>query len=194
MGLFVLVAVLGAASYLDIAVCVLLTKNQAWLKKQIEADAQSNATLRKKRATFMQGLLGPSLNGRNWPVGFAIGGLEWLSRRAQTWMSRAAFARHWWRQFLLAKNLTDAYAAWHVFLNCADRTALAWIHQDLEEFIGDDDLWRIKMFHLKTNWSKLQNSMKEKESKGHSEMTRHLLGWENPDGWFTTEQLAKIGY
>lgn len=192
--MFSLAKNLTDASYLEIAVCVLLTKNETWLKKQIQADVQSNLALRKKRAIFMQGMVDSGCNIPKWPVGFSIGGQEWLSRRAQSWMNRSIFARHWWRQFLLAKDLPDVYAAWHVFLNCADRTALAWINLDLEELGGDDDLWRVKKFHLQTNWSKLEKSMREKESKGHSEMTGHLLGWKNPEEWFTREQLAEIGY
>ncbi|MBL8475299.1 MAG: hypothetical protein JNK71_04420 [Methyloversatilis sp.] len=194
--IFSLARNLTDSSYLDIAVCVLLTKNQAWLKSKIEADTRSNAMLRKKRAVLMQGFLENASALPTWPIGFAVGGLEWLSRRAQSWINRASFSRHWWRQFLLAKDLTNAYAAWHVFLNCADRTALAWIDIDLRELGEDDgdDLSRIKSFHIEANWSTLANSMKEKESKGHSEMTRHLLGWESPDRWFTSRQLTETGY
>lgn len=192
--LFSLARNLTDSSYVDIAVCALLTGNEHWLRAKIGDDASSNVTLRMKRAAVLQGLIERRENGPIWPTGCSAGEFDWLRRRAQSWINRAAFARHWWRQFLQAKEPADAYAAWHVFLHCADRTAFAWIRPDLDAFRRDDELWRLKVFHLDINWSNLTRSMKEKESKGNNEMTRHLLGWDSPDGWFTAEQLTEVGY
>lgn len=50
------------------------------------------------------------------------------------------------------------------------------------------------LLELEINWSQLTRLMKEKESNGSNEMTRYLLGWENPEGWFSEEQLAGVGF
>lgn len=182
------------SSYVEIALCALLNKNEHWLRRRIEADALSGVTLRKKRAVLLQGLIASDVAAPSWTAGYSIGGMDWLRRRAQSWKNSSAFARHWWRQFLQVKNLAEAYAAWCVFLHCVDRTAMTWMDQDLAEFCGSDDLWRIKMLHLEINWSNLERSMNKKEFSGQDPMARHLFGWDNPEGWFSAEQLAQIGY
>ncbi len=177
-------------AYLELVLCATSNACLAWLHDKIAADQASGLRWRQRRAIVIDGLVAEgSATAPRWREGPSVGLWDWLRRRGEQWADRQAFARHWWMTFLSAPDVETAYAAWHVFLLCADRRALAWTRSDLKAQARNDDLWRLKMLHLEVNDSQFETAMRSKETKGANDMERHLLGWDRPEAWFDAEQL-----
>ena len=179
-------------AYIELVLCASSNGCIEWLCRKISADETSGSRWRQKRAIVLRGLLSEgSAEAPRWREGPLVGLWEWLRHRSDDWSDRHAFARHWWKTFLLAPDAQTAYAAWHVFLLCVDRTALVWMQPELKASAQGDDLWRLKMLHLEVNRSQLDEAMRSKETKGSNDPERHLFGWDLPVAWFDADQLPE---
>lgn len=182
------------SSYVDLVMCALLNGRRDWIQARVDEDAASGVAWRQKRAIALAGLLQErSADAAVWPTGPGVGHWGLLKRRADDWTNRQAFARHWWLTFLSATSASDAYAAWQMFLECADRRVLTWLKSDLEQLRRKDELWRRKLIHSDINWSNLQSAMRDAESKGQKALNSHLFGWSSPENWFEPSQLRALG-
>jgi len=180
-------------SYMQIVLVALANGSTDWLYEQARADRGSEVSWRVKRGLLIESLL---LEGDAqspvWLEGPAIGNQDWLSRRGTHFANQQAFARHWWREFLVARDPASAYAAWHMFLHCADRRAICWMEHEAEMHQDASEFWRVKTLHMKTNKSRLFSAMKNKETKAGNSMERDLFGWSSPTDWFDEKQLAAL--
>jgi hypothetical protein len=180
-------------SYLDLAISANAHGQAGWLREQAMQDLDASASWRRKRGLAVSGFLSEdTLDSPVWPQGPSNGLWDWLRHRAQLYSINQALARHWWREYLLAKDATQAYAAWQLFMHCADRRALCWMDAETASCQSTGELWRLKVLHMKANQSKLLRAMRKKEEKSGDRMERKLFGWDSPTGWFDAEQLASL--
>lgn len=180
-------------AYLDLVICAAGHDSLAWIREKTAEDAASGIGWRRKRAILVNGFMTPS-NTPTWPEGPTVGSWGAIRRSANTWANNESFARHWWRTFLDAENATQAFAAWNVFLLCADRRAWIWMSADVASHGRDDELGRAKLAHVHVNHNRLENALSDKETEGTNRMDKHLLGWGDPSEWFDPEQIASLGY
>ena len=136
-----------------------------WLAAQIEADQASRLTWRQKRAIVLSGSLSDNALPINdaWPTGPTRFSDEDLMRRAARRRADEAAARHWWRVFLLAQTVEEAYAAWILFLRTCDRGSLVWIHRDGEASNQDGAFFARKMVHAKINRSLIKHASEARD-------------------------------
>jgi hypothetical protein len=129
-----------------------------------------------------------------WREGECVGTWDALRMRAQETRNRASQARYWWKGFLTAPDALSAFCAWQIFLACADKMAWVWMDSDIESHREGNELWRLKMLHMRFNESALESAINEKSNKGANSLDRHLVGMESPDSWFTPDALTGLGY
>lgn len=178
-------------SYFELAVCVLVSGNLAWLFAVISEDETSRHDWRRMRGVLVKGFLGETPPSEaKWPEGPVIGVSQWLRRSALIWANRQGQAKYWWREFLRSTTPEAAYASWHVFLRCVDRRACAWMDTELRAHADDSELWQVKMLHLRISRSKLQNAMETQEKQGARGMEHSLLGSDEPTRWFDPDYLS----
>ncbi len=169
---------------IDLVLCATANGSGSWLDRRVSEDEKSPHDWRRKRAITLRGLMAsPSIEELKWSEGPARGSWEGLRNSAFVWGNRQSMARYWWRQYLTADTAETAYAAWHVFLACADRRAWAWIKEETERNRASGTLWHLKMLHFSLNRTKLTMAMEENETKGGNRMDRQLMGWEAPKQW-----------
>ena len=180
-------------AYLDLVICAAGQGSLAWIREKAVEDEASGIGWRQKRAILVNGFMTPS-NTPTWPEGPTIGSWGAIRRSANTWANNESFARHWWRRFLDAENATQAFAAWNVFLLCADRRAWIWMSADAASLGRDDELGRAKQAHVEVNHNQLERALGNKETEGTNRIDKRLLGWGDPSEWFDPEQLASLGY
>lgn len=186
---------LNDESYLDLAVAAVSQNCVNWLESAIAADAASGIPFREKRAITIRGFLPPEQTFRpQWREGQLVGTWDAQRIRAQGSKNRACFARYWWNAFLAARDTLGAFCAWHVFLSCADKMAWTWINSDLKNYQADDELWRLKMLHWRLNTSALNSAMHDKVSTGAEALSKNLVGWDSPSGWFEPNEIGGLGY
>lgn len=99
-------------AYLELVLCATSNGCLAWLRDKVSADQASGLRWRQKRAIVIDGLVAEgSVAAPRWLEGPSVGLWDWLRRRGEHWADRQAFARHWWKAFLLASDAETAYAA-----------------------------------------------------------------------------------
>lgn len=179
-------------AYLDLVICAASHDNLAWLRQKTAEDEASGVGWRRKRAILVNGLMTPA-SSPTWPEGPTVGSWGVLRRSASTWASNESFARHWWRTFLAAETPTQAFAAWKVFLLCADRRAWIWMSADVASHGRDDELGRAKLAHAHVNHNQLEKALGDNETKGTNRIDKHLLSLGDPSEWFEPGQFASLG-
>ncbi|WP_141018892.1 hypothetical protein [Azoarcus sp. DD4] len=182
-------------SYLDLALAAVSQGGAPWLEAAIAADEVATEPFRRKRAITLRGFLPPDpLFQAKWREGLCVGSWDALRMRTQEMSNRASQARYWWKSFLTAPDALVAFCSWQVFLACADKMAWVWMDSDIEFHRADNELWRLKMLHMRLNESALKSALNRKSKKGANALDRHLVGWDSPDSWFTHDALTGLGF
>ena len=111
----------------ELTIACQLHGSDNWLKGFIDADVASDQPWRHKRAAVLNAFHQlPAIDKLQWPEGKTVGSLRALERNFLKWTNRGVLAKHWWDRFNDATDADTAFAAWHVFLHCADRRAWLW--------------------------------------------------------------------
>ncbi|RIX73091.1 hypothetical protein D3H34_29910 [Acidovorax cavernicola] len=182
-------------SYLEFVLAAVSQGGLSWLLSAIAADETAKEPFRRKRAISLQGFLPTDeMFKPEWRQGEYVGTWGAARVRAQETRNRAYQARYWWKSFLKAKDTISAFCSWHIFLTCADKMAWVWIDSDIEAYREDDELWRLKMLHMRLNASALKSAINEKSGKGSYLLDRHLIGWDSPEKWLAVDLQATLGY
>jgi hypothetical protein len=182
-------------SYLDLVLAAVSQGALPWLEAAISADEDAKEPFRRKRAITLRGYIPPEIGYRQkWREGELIGTWDAARLRAQQTRNEASQARYWWQKFLTAPDQLSAFCSWQIFVKCADKMAWVWMQTDIDRYEMNDELWRLKMLHVRLNRSSLKSAIEEKSSKGASSRNRHLIGCDSPYTWFTPESLAVLGY
>ncbi len=168
---------------LNVVIAALLNGQRAWLEAQMAVDAATDDQWRHKRAIVMRELASePDIAKLDWPVGPFVGTWQGLRSRMRYWAIRGALARYWWRDFLVAPTVEQAYASWQLFLSCVDRRAWIWMTADSEVLMQPSPLARLKELHLSVNIHELERAMLSKENES-PKFGDHFLGDDAPAGW-----------
>ena len=151
----------------DLVVAARLTGRLGWLAEKVARDARLACPLDQRRAAFLEQLASVAeLAGDSaWPTGWNGNG-----GRIAAWKSaqREAFAAHWLREFVRAATREEAYAAWLLYLACADRRGESWVDDEMERVDGPGGLGGVKAAFERTQRRRLKREAGENE-KGWSD-------------------------
>jgi hypothetical protein len=147
------------AKLYELALAAQLNGQGDWLEAHIAGDLASDRPWRQQRAATLSGFrIGnrlpvpdawPASPSRSW-----ANDVKWRSARLQYY---EACARHWWREYWRLEDLEEAYAAWVLFWQCADRRAVAWMRTEADASPNSDALQEAKRRHWAANrpdWKK----------------------------------------
>ncbi|MGZ9045892.1 MAG: hypothetical protein ACXW24_15835 [Telluria sp.] len=161
-----------------------------WLEKLILDDGASPLRWRQKRRVMLQAFSSyPDPHSLSWPSGTNTTSLALLAARVEKWRNRGALALLWWNKFVTAANWCEAFAAWHVFLSCADRRAFVWMKRESEKAFTGSDLDRLRRLHVQSNKGELERKLaaQEEKSKGLGNL---LFGREAPVHWLAMDEIV----
>jgi len=176
--------------YLETVICATANGCSSWLNAQILEDESSAEDWRKKRAVMMRGLTDEvPIDELEWFEGDADEAWRQVRREAQLWRNRRAYARYWWEKFAEANDDESAYAAWQVFLTCADARAWIWMQAGLPGADEFAPLTRRKLLHLQLARSALERAIKDVHSKSGTNASESLMGWKSPTAWLDLSQF-----
>jgi hypothetical protein len=171
------------ADLLELVIAAQANGQDAWLESFIAVDAASDALWRRKRAIAMDAFRrSPDLQKLEWSEGKKTSSWGALTDHMRTWSNRSAFARYWWQKFVAAGDSDEAFAAWVVFLSCADRRAHIWMAQHGPDANQDPELVRLRAVHLELAEHVLTKHLKEPEEKNPG-LSVHLFGQDAPSKW-----------
>lgn len=133
---------------LDLVIAAQWNDRDDWLANLVDEDKRSPRQWRRKRGVMIEALSSyPSPDALVWPAGEMKTSMESLESRMAYWRNRGALARWWWRQFLRANDTVEAFAAWTVFLSCADRRAHVWMRSEAKQAYTGSELDRLRHLH-----------------------------------------------
>lgn len=175
---------------LDIVIAAQANSCDGWLDKLIQQDQASAYQWRRKRGLMLDALRSyPDPQTLNWPFGVKVTSIESLASSMVRWHNRGALARMWWSRFVQADDAPSAFAAWNVFLTCADRRAYAWMKKDAENAFTDSELDRLRALHVRMNRSQLERKLSARDEKANG-LNNHLFGREAPANWLEMDAIA----
>lgn len=172
------------SDYLELVITAIANSGRDWLISRIMEDENSNDDWRRKRAVMLRGMTDEVLiDDLVWFEGDHDAGWISIRREAQLWRNRRAQAEHWWNQFVHATTPEAAFAAWEVFIRCADRRLWVTVVRDLEQPHTDDPLWFLKRAHFEACKGDLDRAMREQETKATERTDQNLMSWKSPMQW-----------
>ncbi|MDR7099362.1 hypothetical protein J2X04_001709 [Lysobacter niabensis] len=141
------------ADLYELALAASLNRRDDWLEEMIARDSGSDLPWRQQRASTFAGFRS---NNRlpvaeAWPEGRSTSWAQDVSRRSERLRYLDACARHWWKEYWSREDLDEAYAAWVLFCQCADRRALVWITDEADLSPNSEDLKSAKRLHWQAN-------------------------------------------
>ena len=179
----------------DLAIFELVIASQAngcddWLNKLILDDSASALGWRKKRCVILKAFSSyPDPQSLTWPSGTNKTSTALLAARMEKWRNRGALARLWWTKFITATDGCEAYAAWHVFLSCADRRAFIWMKTESAKAYTGCDLDRLRALHVRLNRGELDQKFASREDKSNG-LGNNLFGREAPVHWLAMDEIV----
>lgn len=174
---------------LEIVIATQVNGRDDWLDKLIQQDKTSMYQWRRKRGVMLDALSSyPDPHTLDWPCGWKVTSIESLATRMAKWRNRGALARLWWTKFVEAPDASSAFAAWNVFLTCADRRAYVWMKKDAENASTGSELDRLRALHVRMNRSELERKLSAHEVNANG-MNNHLFGRETPAHWLEMDAI-----
>ncbi|MDO3617466.1 hypothetical protein Q3O97_16580 [Ralstonia pseudosolanacearum] len=162
-----------------VIVCQLYDRD-TWLNSFIDADLASDQPWRHKRAVVLKAFHQmPAVDRLQWPEGEPVSSTGGLERKLAKWTTRGALAKHWWERFIGATDADAAFAAWHVFLGCADRRAWQWWSRLAK---SNTELDRLRELQLESNMDLFARALEKQEEKA-AKFADHLFGLDAPGKW-----------
>ncbi len=174
---------------LDLVIASQLNGHGEWLAKLVDEDKRSPHQWRRKRGVMLDALRSyPSSDSLVWPAGEVTTSMDVLESRMAHWRNRGALARWWWRKFVRANDVVEAFAAWTVFLSCADRRAHVWMRDEAKQAYTGSELDRLRNLHIELNWRQLEKSLGAWEKKV-LDFNNHLFGYDAPAHWLQMDAV-----
>lgn len=161
-----------------------------WLKKLIRDDEASPLWWRRKRGLMLEAFSSyPDSQNLHWRSGTAKSSLAMLDGRMEKWRNRGSLARLWWSKFVNASDSQEAYAAWHVFLSCADRRAYVWMKKEFPKAFTGSELDRLRRMHFRLNRGELERKFTAREEKSPG-LSGQLFRQEGPARWLAMNAIV----
>lgn len=161
----------------DLAIAASYNGKSDWLDTFIKNERTSALVWHRRLAEVLAGFTANNslpVAGA-WPDGEIRTSHAKFALRSARYRWIESCAHHWWRAFLNACDPAEAYAAWILFLQSADRRAWVWIYQDLEAANDSTDFFQRKIKHFRLNHSNLKNAMKKREGNFGDKLDQHFL-------------------
>lgn len=172
---------------LELVIAAQVNGQDEWLHNFTSADAASDVLWRRKRGIVIEAFrANPDFQKLQWPEGVKTSSWDVLTDNMRSWSNRAAFAKHWWEKFVGAEDANEAFAAWIVFLSCADRRAHVWMGKLARDANKDSELDRLRGIHVKLANRVLKRRLKNSEEKSPG-LADHLFGQDAPSAWLTLD-------
>lgn len=151
----------------SLALAATLNGKNEWLETTHEIDQSSELAWKRKRGEVLSGFTASNTLpiADAWPEGEIKTSHEALRKRSARFKWIEACAHHWWKAFLDADTPENAYAAWILFLNSADRRAWVWARPKDMPSNNTDAFYRLKLSHVRLNLHRLKRSMEKREEK-----------------------------
>lgn len=176
-------------SILELVVAAQSNGRDDWLDKLVQQDKASTYQWRRQRGLMLDALRSyPDPQALDWPFGLKVTSIGRLATRMAKWRNRGTLARLWWNKFVQASDAPSAFAAWTVFLTCADRRAHVWMRKDAEKASGASELDRLRAVHVRMNRSELERKLSAHEVKANG-LNNHLFGREAPAQWLEMDAI-----
>jgi hypothetical protein len=139
----------------------------AWLEQVLLRERSSGVSWRLQRARLLGGFLaGSALPVPGvWLSGEIKSTKEYREWEAAKWKHKDACAHYWWDRFWSIPSDDEAYAAWTLMLETADRRADVWMRPDVASTFLPAEVYRRRLIHCRMNNHELVQAMK-KNSKG----------------------------
>ena len=151
----------------DLALAANCQGRTDWLAQVIGDDRKSGLVWKQRRAemlaSFAIGNTTPIPEA--WPEGQLRTVTQHLVHECALRRWREACSRHWWDEFIESKSQDEAYCAWVLFLESADRRADIYLANEHRIDIDPSDLARLKRCHFLLNRDSLDREMKKREDK-----------------------------
>jgi hypothetical protein len=162
----------------DVATAASYNGRSDWLAATASADLGSPLVWRQRRGILLAGLTtGNHLpEPHAWPDGQMATDRADLRRKAARLRWSEACARHWWRSYLAAQDAEEAYAAWILFLRCADVRAWSWMRAGLKDQDTRDRLLSLKLAHVQLNRAELKRAMEKSMDKPEKKFLDEDIG------------------
>ncbi len=161
-------------------------ENDSWFWRQIQDDVDSERPILVARGLTLAGFAHDTER--------AIALLEDAAPRTDWWLDtvrkdslatarRAHWAKHWFSEFLVRKDWAESWAAFRLFVKCADRRYYTWVDRLLAKHVFS---WRDgtrKMKHLLANHQRIDKAIEEREKKMllghfcHSKVEESAFPW-----------------
>lgn len=143
----------------ELALAAQLNGCTGWLEAVVMRDLASQVPWRQQRAEVLRGFLAGNVLpvDDSWPEGQSRSGAQELRRGAARLRYLEACARHWWREYWRRDDLEEAFAAWVLFQQCADRRAVCWMRQEADAATMDDAQRARKRRHWAVNRPRWKN-------------------------------------
>ncbi|MCF7959602.1 MAG: hypothetical protein K9M08_02570 [Pirellula sp.] len=145
-----------------------------WVTQIIERDRETGLIWKQRRAEMLASFaIGNALPvPEAWPEGQLRSVTQHLVHDCSLRRWREACNRHWWDVFVESSSQEEAYGAWILFLESADRRADIQIAMDERFYEDPSELAKIKRCHVRLNRDSLDRAMKKQEEK----MEKTFLG------------------
>lgn len=174
---------------MELVIAAQFNGQDAWLEQLIAKDSASQVLWRRRRAIVVSALRAcPDVDRLHWPEGDKTGSWEALKDRMSRWTNRGAMAMHWWRTFRTSASADEAFAAWQVFLSCADRRAYVWIREIHDPVHEGSSLDRLRALQSELNFDVLERALMKREDSSPS-LADHLFGEDAPGQWLTLDGM-----
>lgn len=164
----------------DVALVSTLNGHADWLQRVLAEDLRSDLVWRQRRGVTLQGFVSPNempVEGA-WPEGEASSGMEGARRAAARSRHLDACAQHWWSAYLAARTPEEAFAAWTLLVQSADRRTWVWMRTMLESVSNRDVFFEQKLAHVRLNLRELRSAADKKEK----DWAKSFLGRKHIEG------------
>lgn len=138
---------------------------QDWLKEKTTQDIDSPILFRKARAIILSGFWGTDEARDGLKRGEDSEPEDWLGKvtdRARQYCDTNNWAKHWFCRFLQIEDDAEAWAAFRLFLKCADRRFWNWRTEMLQNTLARSDQ---RLVFLMANHDKVMNTIKKNEEQ-----------------------------
>jgi hypothetical protein len=145
-----------------------------WLRAQTDEWLASDWEYDQARALTLLGFSSRAQDGQALQEWIATHGDSWLKNVAQTAAGRAQrhdWARTWFKRFLEREDRCDAWAAFRLFLRCADRRALLWLDD-----VGLKSAERWKQEAFRFNLGTVMSACRANEKDGTNGWQHRFIG------------------
>ena len=151
----------------ELAAAAAYNGKNAWLRSAIESDRASPLVWRQMRSIVLDGFVVDNAlpNDSAWLSGAIHTNWADLRQKAMRHRGSEGCACHWWRIYLASNTPIEAYAAWVLFLDSADRRAWVWMREDVRVQNDTSEFFDFKMRNVQLNRSKLKRVMAKRFEK-----------------------------